>query len=338
MWGGGLTSRNTTAAARKRFDQAMASFDDRPAGRLSARFREATEIDPSMADAWLGRIAAGDEALSTLQQLYAYGARLHRETNRLGVRLSAPIKAGPYLAISVTESSHAGLALASALIDDGQYEKAEALLTDSALLDTWENHQWHQYAGLPDVRHPALAGRDLGGGDHLAAAGDHHVGGYRGHQRAGRARRGPSRASAVSRWTGRTGSNLRAGQAGRGPPPPADRHRGDGDRSQRIPLDRSRSGLCAGNGASPARRRAQSADLAVEGDDQRCADRTGQGGAGRSATATGGHRRGNHQHPHQQVGRQHRAVRSSSAAKRKTKSGAKSCWPKAAPCSTTRSG
>jgi type VII secretion ATPase EccA len=70
---------------------------------------------------------------------------LHRETNRIGARLSAPIKAGPYLSISVTEASHAGLALASALIDDRQYEKAEALLGDSALLDTWENHQWKQY-------------------------------------------------------------------------------------------------------------------------------------------------------------------------------------------------
>ena len=139
-----MTSSNTTAAARKRFDQAMASFDIDQRGALG-RFREATEIDPSMADAWLGRIAAGDEELSSLQQLYAYGARLHRETNRLGVRLSASIKAGPYLAISVTESSHAGLALASALIDDGQFEKAEALLKDSALLDTWENHQWQQY-------------------------------------------------------------------------------------------------------------------------------------------------------------------------------------------------
>ena len=139
-----MTSSNTTAAARKRFDQAMASFDTDQPGAFG-RFREATEIDPSMADAWLGRIAAGDEELSSLQQLYAYGARLHRETNRLGVRLSATIKAGPYLAISVTESSHAGLALASALIDDGQFEKAEALLKDSALLDTWENHQWQQY-------------------------------------------------------------------------------------------------------------------------------------------------------------------------------------------------
>src|ERR1700756_4587600 len=139
-----MTSSTTTVAARKRFDQAMALFDtDTPTAQ--ARFREATEIDPSMADAGLGRIAAGDEELATLQQLYAYGARLHRETNRLGVRLSASIKAGAYLAISVTESSHAGLALASALIDDGQFEKAEALLKDSALLDTWENHQWQQY-------------------------------------------------------------------------------------------------------------------------------------------------------------------------------------------------
>ncbi|OSC39318.1 type VII secretion AAA-ATPase EccA [Mycobacterium decipiens] len=118
---------------------------DTDAAAAGARFREATEIDPSMADAWLGRIAAGEESLPTVQQLYAYGARLHRETNRLGVRLSAPIKAGPYLSISVTESSHAGLALASALIDDRQYGKAEALLADSSLLDTWENHQWQQY-------------------------------------------------------------------------------------------------------------------------------------------------------------------------------------------------
>ena len=70
---------------------------------------------------------------------------LHRETNRIGARLAAHIKAGPYLAITVTEASHAGLALASALVDDRQYEKAEGLLKDPALLDTWENHQWQQY-------------------------------------------------------------------------------------------------------------------------------------------------------------------------------------------------
>lgn len=139
-----MTSGTMTAAARKRFDQAMTLLD-RDAVAAGARFREATEIDPSMADAWLGRIAAGDESLPTVRQLYLYGSRLHRETNRLGVRLSAPIKAGPYLSISVTESSHAGLALASALVDAGQYGEADALLADPALLDTWENHQWQQY-------------------------------------------------------------------------------------------------------------------------------------------------------------------------------------------------
>ncbi|WP_310777487.1 type VII secretion AAA-ATPase EccA [Mycobacterium sp. Z3061] len=139
-----MTGATVTAAARKRFDQGMALLDRDPAA-AGARFREATEIDPSMADAWLGRIAAGDESLPTVQQLYKYGTRLHRETNRLGLRLAAPIKAGPYLSISVTEASHAGLALASALIDAGRYAEADALLGDPALLDTWENHQWQQY-------------------------------------------------------------------------------------------------------------------------------------------------------------------------------------------------
>ena len=139
-----MTSSTDIAAARRQFDQAMAALESDPTTALR-HFREATGIDPSMADAWLGRISAGDDALDSLQQLYAYGSRLHRESNRLGVRLAAPIKAGPYLSITVTESSHAGLALASALVDDKQFEKAEAVLDDSALLDTWENHQWQQY-------------------------------------------------------------------------------------------------------------------------------------------------------------------------------------------------
>jgi len=139
-----MTGATMTAAARKRFDQGMTLLDRDPVA-AGTRFREATEIDPSMADAWLGRIAAGDESLPTVQQLYKYGTRLHRETNRLGLRLAAPIKAGPYLSISVTEASHAGLALASALIDAGRYAEADMLLRDPALLDTWENHQWQQY-------------------------------------------------------------------------------------------------------------------------------------------------------------------------------------------------
>ncbi|MFZ4373422.1 MAG: type VII secretion AAA-ATPase EccA [Mycobacterium sp.] len=134
----------TTVTARRHFDQAMSVFDHDPsvARRL---FGEATEADPSMADAWLGRIAAGDDDLTTLEVLYRHGSRLHRESTRLGVHLAAAIKAGPYLSITVTEASHAGIALASALVDDGQFEKAELILASPGLLDGWENHQWRQH-------------------------------------------------------------------------------------------------------------------------------------------------------------------------------------------------
>lgn len=133
-----------TAAARRHFDQAMAVFDADPASALRL-FRAATETDPSMADAWLGRIAAGDHELATLEQLHAFGARLHRESNRLGSGLAAAVKAGPYLSITVTEASHAAIAFASALVDAAQFDKAADLLDDPAILDTWENHQWRQY-------------------------------------------------------------------------------------------------------------------------------------------------------------------------------------------------
>ncbi|MCV7192914.1 type VII secretion AAA-ATPase EccA [Mycolicibacterium brumae] len=131
-------------------------------------FAEATGRDPAMADAWLGRIACGDDGLATLTGLHACCDRLHRETNRIGVGLSAQVKAGPYLAITVTEASHAGIALAGAWVDDGQFDRAATLLESSALLDCWENHQWRQHvraylmfatARWPDVI--AEAGRVL---------------------------------------------------------------------------------------------------------------------------------------------------------------------------------
>ena len=149
---------------------------------------------------------------------------------------SAPIKAGPYLSITVTESSHAGLALASALIDDEQFEKAEAVLEDSALLDTWENHQWQQYVRAylmfatqrwPDVI--AEAARVLppqaiimsavtAATNALAAHAAAHLG----------------QARVALDWADRV--ELRTERArGRGAPPQPDRHRCHRHRSVRIP-------------------------------------------------------------------------------------------------------
>jgi len=134
----------TNGSARRSFDRAMSLFevDSAMAQRL---FHEATESDPSMADAWLGRIAAGDSDLTTLEMLHKQGARLHRESTRLGVRLAAAIKAGPYLSITVTEASHAGIALASALVDEGRFEEADTILDSPELLDSSETHQWRQH-------------------------------------------------------------------------------------------------------------------------------------------------------------------------------------------------
>ena len=139
-----MSTGTSVVAARRPFDRGMHLMDHDPAEALR-QFTEATRLDPAMADAWLARIAAGDDDLATLEQVYRCGARLHREANRIGARLAARIKAGPYLAITVTEASHAAIALAGALIDDGQFERAHTVLADPGLLDSWENHQWQRH-------------------------------------------------------------------------------------------------------------------------------------------------------------------------------------------------
>ena len=133
-------------SARRYFDRAMAiKGQQRPAAAL-AEFVAATDADPSMADAWLGRIACGDNDLASLKQLNASSEWLHRETTRLGRTLAAEIQLGPYIGITVTDASQVGLALSSALTIAGEYAEADALLADGEQLDSWGNYQWHQLA------------------------------------------------------------------------------------------------------------------------------------------------------------------------------------------------
>ena len=117
-------------------------------GRVAAlpEFVAATDADKSMADAWLGRIACGDNDLASLRQLYVTSEWLHRETTRIGQTLAAEIQLGPYIGITVTDASQVGLALASALTIAGEYAEADKLLANRDLLDSWTNYQWHQLA------------------------------------------------------------------------------------------------------------------------------------------------------------------------------------------------
>ncbi|NBQ42472.1 MAG: type VII secretion AAA-ATPase EccA [Mycobacteriaceae bacterium] len=135
---------SSIATARRYFDEAIKLLDTDPPS-AHGLFVRATEAEPAMADAWLGRIAAGDESLSTLENLHGCAGRLHRESHRLGVEMAAFVKAGPHLSIRVSEASHAGIALASALVDTTRFAEADALLNDPGLLDSREDHHWRQY-------------------------------------------------------------------------------------------------------------------------------------------------------------------------------------------------
>ncbi|OOK76197.1 ESX-2 secretion system EccA2 domain protein [Mycobacterium kansasii] len=132
--------------ARRHFDRAMAVKSSQGPAAALPEFVAATDADPSMADAWLGRIACGDHDLTSLRQLHANSEWLHRETTRIGRTLSADIQLGPYVGITVTDASQVGLALSSALTIAGEYAEADALLANRELLDSWRNYQWHQLA------------------------------------------------------------------------------------------------------------------------------------------------------------------------------------------------
>ncbi|MEY8013647.1 type VII secretion AAA-ATPase EccA [Mycobacterium servetii] len=132
--------------ARRLFDRAMALRREQGPAAALPEFVAATDADPSMADAWLGRIACGDHALASLKQLHATSEWLHRETTRIGQTLAAEIQLGPYIGITVADASQVGLALSSALTIAGEYAEADKLLDDRELLDSWANHQWHQLA------------------------------------------------------------------------------------------------------------------------------------------------------------------------------------------------
>ncbi|BBZ42156.1 ESX-2 secretion system protein EccA2 [Mycobacterium conspicuum] len=133
-------------SARWHFDRAMAALARQGPAAALPEFITATDADPSMADAWLGRIACGDNDLTSLKHLNASREWLHRETTRIGRTLAAEIQLGPYIGITVTDASQVGLALSSALTIAGEYAEADALLANRELLDSWGNHQWHQLA------------------------------------------------------------------------------------------------------------------------------------------------------------------------------------------------
>jgi len=98
-------------------------------------FQRATEWDPAMADAWLGRAAAGDLTREVMFNLYQTGTALGREQRRLGLpprQLAGRFVVGAYVDYPLCSSVEIALAYANSLITEGEYDETEQVLDQLA--------------------------------------------------------------------------------------------------------------------------------------------------------------------------------------------------------------
>lgn len=97
-------------------------------------FKRATEYDPEMSDAWLGRAAAGDATPEVIYHLYRTSkATLGREQRRLGLPrnvLAGRFQTGLYLDYTLSTLTEAWLAFAAGMIDEADYGEAEKVLDE----------------------------------------------------------------------------------------------------------------------------------------------------------------------------------------------------------------
>lgn len=111
-------------------------------------FRQATEIDPAMCDAWLARIVAGDDSLPILAAAWAAREAYGWETHRMGLRGSAfrpMVNDGLFLRLEITSRDSLRSAYALALTREGRYSDADALLTADPPSDPFDLDA-HTYA------------------------------------------------------------------------------------------------------------------------------------------------------------------------------------------------
>lgn len=95
-------------------------------------FRRATEYDPDMCDAWLGRAATGDTSPEVIYHLYRTSTlSLFREQRRLGLpqrALSGRFQTGLYLDYPLSSKTEMWLAYAASMIQAKDFDEAEQVL------------------------------------------------------------------------------------------------------------------------------------------------------------------------------------------------------------------
>ncbi|MDV3128469.1 type VII secretion AAA-ATPase EccA [Mycobacterium sp. 21AC1] len=101
----------------------------------ASAFTRATEYDPGMCDAWLGRAATGENTAEVLHHLNTTAQNLGREQRRLGLAprsLTGRFETGLYLDYPLSSLSEIRIAYAASLIQGRDYGAAEQILDELA--------------------------------------------------------------------------------------------------------------------------------------------------------------------------------------------------------------
>ncbi|OBJ12629.1 type VII secretion AAA-ATPase EccA [Mycobacterium sp. 1482292.6] len=101
----------------------------------SSAFKRATEYDPDMCDAWLGRAAAGETTAEVIHHLHRTSEVLGREQRRLGLpprALCGRFETGLYVDYTLSSLTEVKLAYAASLIQGKDYDEAERALSELA--------------------------------------------------------------------------------------------------------------------------------------------------------------------------------------------------------------
>lgn len=180
------------AQARRVFDAGVLASGIPVAGAAADRdddyatkaFRRATELVPEMADAWLGRIMAGDTSTEVFFNLYKHRRSLSVEQRRLGLlphTIAGRFSTGLYIDYPLTGPTEAVAAYACAMVGAHEFDAAlEAL--DSAesserapIVDYARGYLHFRTQRWTDVL-SALAGVAEWTDDHMTAAANVMVG------------------------------------------------------------------------------------------------------------------------------------------------------------------
>ena len=135
---------------RRSFDTAIERFKAGDTHGALTGFVAITAAQPTMSDAWLGRVACGDHAIDVLEAAHRNSRSLYRETRRIGLvdgdlhaRLDAPL----YVTMPVWSRSTIALAYATALIADRRFAEAVDVLEDPVVTGDAMAAQWAQFVG-----------------------------------------------------------------------------------------------------------------------------------------------------------------------------------------------